>query len=616
MDVVELQSRLNCLGETLSSRAWDRSTKAALRRFQQRGRLRPTGELDYATVMAIRKATIVTTRSSVAKPNGHRKILRNTQVFWHSGDFGDIIYALPTIRALGGGTLVLGPCAQRITRLPMTLAHVNVLRPLLELQPYVSEVKFSAEMPRDVDVDLNKFRDYLDDEHNHMARGARRLNLAEIHLHTFMLPLAECDRAWLVVDKVEAVPGRPVLVHRSSRWCNLEFPWKRIMDLHAHQAIFVGLESEHASFVKDWGVIPFRPTNNFLELARLIAGCRLYVGNQSLPYAICEGLKQDGILEVWPEGPNCLFNRRNVIHGQGRTVYVPKLETIAMNTMLNFCPACETSSALTVPVRDKADIVRCSECSLVYLRTQPDKEQTLLYYQQYADDHSHMRLPKSIDEIQSSGLRRGYFMQELMEFVKPPGSMLDIGCGWGAFLAHAREKGFVPHGLDVCHKAAHFSLTILGIQTVCAELEDYPTSHDGTHDVVVAIHTLEHLANLSYVLTRIHQLLKPGGIFGGIVPNFESFCSHVEQDSWPWLDANTHYVHFGPATLRYALERHGFKMLKCYTHTGDYDRADLQRLLEQREGNSLTAEELKACVKDLWETGKGEEIRFFAIKVC
>lgn len=539
--------------------------------------------------------------------------LKRFKVFYHSGDFGDIIYALPTIRALGGGKLVIGPSSKWKTRLKMAPEHVEVLKPLLSIQPYLTSVEFSEKplTELEVDIDMNQFREYLVTEHDRMRNGARRLNLAEAHLYTFKLPLTECNRPWLIVDKVDVIPEKPVLIHRSARWRNFDFPWAKVMKRHAHQAVFVGLETEYADFVKDFGFLPYRPTKNFLELARLIAGCRLYIGNQSLPYAICEGLKHDSLLEVWPGGPNCLFERKNAIYGESAIVYIPKIRDKQMNTILDKCPACGADAAKAQMFRTETDIVQCPDCALVYLRTHPDAEQTMMYYQHYADDASHMRLPKNIDEIRSSGLRREYFMQEMLQFTSPPGNMLDIGCGWGAFLANAREKGFTPYGIDVCHKAANFASTVLGIPTVCDELEDC-LFNNGMFDVIVAIHTFEHVSDPSDVMKRIRKLLKPGGLFCGIVPNIESYCSIKMKERWQWLDMNTHYIHFSPTSLRRFLEKHDLELLRMYTHTGDYDQLELQRLIEEKEGRPLSVDELNEQLKMLWEGGRGEEIRFYA----
>jgi ADP-heptose:LPS heptosyltransferase len=55
--------------------------------------------------------------------------------------------------------------------------------------------------------------------------------------------------------------------------------------------------------------IPWKETPTFLDLARLIAGCRLFVGNQSVAYVLAQALLVPRIVELWPLSPN------NFAHG-------------------------------------------------------------------------------------------------------------------------------------------------------------------------------------------------------------------------------------------------------------------------------------------------------------
>jgi len=544
--------------------------------------------------------------------------LHRERIFYHSGDFGDIIYALPTIRALGGGRLLIGPSPQWKTRLTMNARDVAVLKPLLEAQPYITGVEFSATPPPNMDFDLNRFREYLVVESDYLRQGKPRLNLAEAHLYTFRLPLEECQTPWLTVEQPWPIPGRPVILHRSSRWRSAKFPWDRVMAQYGEQATFVGLPWEHDEFELTWGSVPYHPSADLLVLARLIAGCQLYIGNQSLPYALCEGLKRTSVLEVWPEGPNCIFKRPNAHYSHNESVYIPKLNTQEpMITRIDHCPLCLEPSTRALPFRDGTDIVKCAACALIYLRSHPDKEQTMLYYQRYADDTSHMRLPKLINEISGSGLRREPFMREILKHAPTGGELLDIGCGWGAFLLTARDHGYVPSGIDVCAKAANFGKTVLGLNITINEVDGDAFSHPacmGKYTVVTAIHTLEHLVDTAAVLKRIHDLLRPGGVFCGIVPNINSLCSHAYEERWQWLDTNTHYVHFTPATLRAALLQFGFEVLQTSTCTGDYDQAELLQLLEKKADRKLAGNDLAKALKETWAAGSGEEIHFFACK--
>ena len=532
--------------------------------------------------------------------------------FFHSGDFGDIIYSLPAIRALGGGHLLIGPTTRYATRLKMTAEMIEIIAPLIRLQPYIRSVTFSE--PTEVSYDLNRFRDYLLAESELIARGQPRRNLAEAHLLTFRLPLEECYRPWLLVDQPQHIEGRPVLIHRSARWRSLDFPWERIMQIHGKQAAFVGLEQEYFDFVAEYGFLPYMPTANFLELARLIAGCKLYVGNQSLPYSLAAGLHKESLLEVWPDGPNCFFPRKNAFYGEGKIIYIPKVYMSTESEVITACPLCGASAAQSTVFRDTTDIVKCDKCNLVYLRTRPHQALVHAYYQTYADaPDSHMKLPSTITDIKTSGLRRENFMDEVLTLRPDKGKLLDIGAGWGAFAANARDKGFGAAACEIAHKQANFCATILGIQTYSDDICECLLEKESV-DVVTCIHTLEHLRNTQQTLAKIEAILKPGGLFCGIVPNIESLCSQRMKIHWPWLDRNEHFVHFTPATLKACLEKQGLLLVKMITKTGDFSVDIVNRTVAETLDKALTADELTNYIKDLWINGKGEEIWFFASK--
>ena len=68
-----------------------------------------------------------------------------TNSFLHSGDLGDIIYSLPSIKKLGGGTLYLNPSANNLQnnypiKTKLTKNSINLLRPLLLEQEYIYDV--------------------------------------------------------------------------------------------------------------------------------------------------------------------------------------------------------------------------------------------------------------------------------------------------------------------------------------------------------------------------------------------------------------------------------------------------------------------------------------------
>lgn len=275
------------------------------------------------------------------------------------------------------------------------------------------------------------------------------------------------------------------------------------------------------------------------------------------------------------------------------------------------CPACGSRSAKTV--RNRADIVQCGDCQTVYLRTRLTKEAMRKLYQSYADEGSHMALPKSLEDAEKSGLARKKFLNEILAFIQPGGEFLDVGCGWGGFLLNARNNGFQPRGIELTRRCVAYAKDNLGIPVVDTQLEDTEIT-PGSLSVVTMNHVLEHLPEPRKALKKVIDSLKPGGMYCGIVPNFQSACSTNEGENWYWLDPFYHYTHFTPATLKRALESAGFVVERIYTAVGDYGVENVRKGCLKADPKLKDDDYFKAELKRYEDEGRGEEIRFFARK--
>lgn len=224
------------------------------------------------------------------------------KTFKHSGDIGDIIYALPTIKALGGGMLYLSinKIDNQKPGMPtkFNLQGVNALIPLLKKQPYITDATLWNN--EKVDYNLDEFR------HQNL-----RENLARTHCKHFKVDENLVEQQWLWADKIELPEGRKFVFARSSRYHG-DLNWGAITQAHAHQAVFVGLPQEYEEFCKAFNCkdrLLYMPTKDYWELACIINSCELFYGNQSSPYAVAQGLHIPNILERCNWVPNCDFKR-------------------------------------------------------------------------------------------------------------------------------------------------------------------------------------------------------------------------------------------------------------------------------------------------------------------
>jgi glycosyltransferase involved in cell wall biosynthesis len=239
--------------------------------------------------------------------------------FHHSGDLGDVIYSLPFIKKLGGGVLVLTPNYYKMDiRCPMTYDKAMTIRELLKKTPYLYDIQFSLTKPVDVDYDLNDFRKiftkwgegrFSEKE----VEQVRRIPLTQLYRQCIDPKInVDFDQSeWLNFDK-KVVDGKPIVVNRTERYHNKNFPWKSIVNDYCNQIIFVGTSKEHSLFVEEFGHVDYYKTDRMIDLANILSGGKLFIGNQSFPYSLVEGMKLNSIQETSIDlVPNCMYRRYN-----------------------------------------------------------------------------------------------------------------------------------------------------------------------------------------------------------------------------------------------------------------------------------------------------------------
>jgi hypothetical protein len=213
-----------------------------------------------------------------------------------TGDLGDIIYCLPVIRQLGGGVLLL-KSEPKVTR-PLNQQLFDSLESIIRHQEYIKAVQWSR--GERVDHDFTHFR-----QHYSPLR-----TLAETQGRFFGVKGIETWRPWLAAP-APILHGRPVIA-RSARYRNAQWAqiWPEVL-LKYPNPLFIGLPEECAEFCERFGYVEHAPTKTFAEVANLIAGSSMFIGNQSSPYAIAEGLKSNCIQETHHWQRDCVYPRHN-----------------------------------------------------------------------------------------------------------------------------------------------------------------------------------------------------------------------------------------------------------------------------------------------------------------
>lgn len=215
--------------------------------------------------------------------------------FGSSGDLGDCLHLLPIIQQLGGKHM-LWLYDRPFTKVISTRFHL--LEPLLMAQSYIEATAVSN--GDGVDYDLSTFRSRYVPTRTLLASHADWGN------KQYGLPIPTGETKWLDSPKSKASKGR-VVIARSPRYHNPYFPWAQVVEHYGDALMFVGLKEEYEAFCSAFGQVEHVATENLLDVAKLIAGSDLFIGNQSSPFAVAEGLKHLRILETNLNVPDCIY---------------------------------------------------------------------------------------------------------------------------------------------------------------------------------------------------------------------------------------------------------------------------------------------------------------------
>jgi hypothetical protein len=195
--------------------------------------------------------------------------------FFHSGATGDIIFSLPTIKAMGGGNLYITNFDKQ---------RSESIKKLIEVQPYINEV-----IVTDGDVggiDLNKFRQH----------AGHHVNLVKAHFRGQELPVDESwINGWLTLPKKDITKafGEYCIINRTTNYEDWGFDWSReVMYLEslAKKVYFIGYEQECKLFNETFRTNVEYLECDFLEGAYLIQNAKQFTGCYSAWSTIAMGL--------------------------------------------------------------------------------------------------------------------------------------------------------------------------------------------------------------------------------------------------------------------------------------------------------------------------------------
>lgn len=224
------------------------------------------------------------------------------------------------------------------------------------------------------------------------------------------------------------------------------------------------------------------------------------------------------------------------------------------------CALCGRPDDEPVFEKDGFQVVRCLDCGLVYVNPRLTMAALAALYndQEISPVSYYVRTEREDERSFASRLR-------LIERYRPPGALLDLGCGPGTFSRVARTRGWRTKGVDL-NAASIAHCRAAGLDVVC---DGFPTAAlaGETYDLVVMNDFLEHLPDPVGVLAAARHLLAPGGIVFITTPDIGAMVARVAGKRWLHLKPNEHLLYFDRRSITALLLRGGFR-IECLQSIG------------------------------------------------
>jgi SAM-dependent methyltransferase len=239
------------------------------------------------------------------------------------------------------------------------------------------------------------------------------------------------------------------------------------------------------------------------------------------------------------------------------------------------CGSTEVSHVFTVRAtgsgieRQAYELAICSACDLLYVASErPARDARTVF-----EDEHYMETALTCAPWRDWNVREHFVPKlGLLERHGPVGRLLDIGCGDGLFLEAAHKRGWQCFGVEYNPSLAASAARRVeaGIVRSSAQSLSFET---GAFDAATLIHVLEHMDEPRNALADARRVLRTGGLLYVAIPcldpairslaftlpssSLRRKALRVLAELWP----PDHLLHFPARTLRWAVEREGFRVM-------------------------------------------------------
>jgi SAM-dependent methyltransferase len=208
------------------------------------------------------------------------------------------------------------------------------------------------------------------------------------------------------------------------------------------------------------------------------------------------------------------------------------------------------------------DLNQCGDCGFIQPAVVPARAEYFdaLYDQKWSEEWMAADFDCTYKDYIFTGI-----LQDLAKLLPPDRrKLLDVGCHVGRMVYLAARCGWKADGVELNPRTAAFAAARTGL-TIHRQNAKALAASGSRYDAVLLTDVLEHIPNPVPLLVEMRQLLDCGGVVSVKVPCGasqllkQSIRHSFDRSEDVGIGTNyVHINHFGPRSLKLALEKAGF----------------------------------------------------------
>ena len=219
------------------------------------------------------------------------------------------------------------------------------------------------------------------------------------------------------------------------------------------------------------------------------------------------------------------------------------------------CIVCNKKDLKAMSGYEVHNLVKCSNCSFVFIKKIPSQEELEEHYKiyaysdgQYMSEVTKKRYNELLDEFES---------------YRSTNRILDVGCGAANFLSVAKERGWEVYGTEFSEKAVEHGIKKgINVKRGVLSLEDFDKD---SFDVITSFEVIEHIYNPQEEVQKFYNLLRKRGLLYCTTPNFNALARYYLKSDYNIIVYPEHLSYYTTHTLNGLFNKIGLRKKKIFT---------------------------------------------------